>query len=121
LHRLDRTSLRLAHLLDHLVGAGKQRRRHFEAERPRGFEINYQFERGWLLNGKIGRLGALENLVNVARQRRKAESRTLTRIDPAIREKREAEAPASQRTGRVIQRILASWSFRSGQVSLMLH
>src|SRR5213080_2721282 len=31
LHRLDRTSLRLAHLFDHLVGARKQRRRNFEA------------------------------------------------------------------------------------------
>src|SRR6266581_2568645 len=32
-HRLDRTSLRLAHSFDHLVGAGKQLRRHGEAER----------------------------------------------------------------------------------------
>ena len=32
-HRLDRTSLRLAHLFDHLVGAGEQRRRHDEAKR----------------------------------------------------------------------------------------
>src|SRR5437660_1302411 len=32
-HRLDRTSLRLAHSLDHLVGAREQRRRQFEAKR----------------------------------------------------------------------------------------
>src|SRR5262249_40430708 len=34
-HRLDRTSLRLAHSLDHLVGARDDSRRHGEAERPR--------------------------------------------------------------------------------------
>jgi len=43
-HRLDRTSLRLAHSLDHLVGAGEQRRRHFEAERLRSRKINDQLE-----------------------------------------------------------------------------
>jgi hypothetical protein len=32
-HRLDRRSFRLAHLLDHLVGAGKQRGRDFETKR----------------------------------------------------------------------------------------
>jgi hypothetical protein len=30
LHRLDRTSLRLAHSFDHLVGAGEERRRHIK-------------------------------------------------------------------------------------------
>ena len=42
---------------DHLVGKGEQRWREFEAEQPRVLEINFQFERGRLLNGKIGRLG----------------------------------------------------------------
>jgi hypothetical protein len=32
-HRLDRTSLRLAHSLDHLVGASEQRRRNVKADR----------------------------------------------------------------------------------------
>jgi len=35
-HRLDRTSLRLAHLFDHLVGASEQRWWQVEAERLGG-------------------------------------------------------------------------------------
>src|SRR5262245_9112595 len=52
---------------DHLVGAGEQRGRHGEAEQSRGFEINYQLEPRRLLNGKIGRLGALEDFVDISR------------------------------------------------------
>jgi hypothetical protein len=48
LHRLDRTSLRLAHLLDHLVGGYLQAQRHGEAESLGGLEVNHQFELGWL-------------------------------------------------------------------------
>jgi len=47
-HRLDRTSLRLAHSFDDLVGAGEQRQRNVEAERLRGLEIDQKFEFGWL-------------------------------------------------------------------------
>jgi hypothetical protein len=50
LHRLDRTSLRLAHLLDHLVGTGDQCRRDFKAERFGGFEVDAQFKLRRLLN-----------------------------------------------------------------------
>jgi galactokinase len=37
-HRLDRTSLRLAHSFDHLVGERQQHRRHVKAESLRSLE-----------------------------------------------------------------------------------
>jgi hypothetical protein len=40
LHRLDRTSFRLAHLFDHFVGAAEQRERHSDAERLGGLEVD---------------------------------------------------------------------------------
>jgi hypothetical protein len=49
-HRLDRTSLRLAHLFDHLIGAGKQHRRNGEADRACGSKIYGQFNLCRLLN-----------------------------------------------------------------------
>ena len=39
-HRLDRTSLRLAHSFDDLVGERKHRWRHREAERLGGFKVD---------------------------------------------------------------------------------
>src|SRR5437870_3333660 len=65
LHRLDRTSLRLAHLLDHLVGARKQRRRNFDANRPRGLEIDHQLILGRRLHRQVGRLLALEDAIDI--------------------------------------------------------
>src|SRR3974390_1367282 len=58
-HRLDRTSFVLAHLFDHLVGTREQRRRNFEAERFRAFQIDRQdvFRRS--LHRQIGGLFAL--------------------------------------------------------------
>src|SRR3989441_10297860 len=38
-HRLDRTSLWLAHLFDHLVGASKQREWECDAEHPGGWPL----------------------------------------------------------------------------------
>jgi hypothetical protein len=50
-------------LLDHLVGADKDRAAHRDTERLRSFHIDHQFKLGRLLDRKIGRLGALQNLV----------------------------------------------------------
>src|SRR6516165_4158998 len=48
-------ALRLAHLLDYLVGAREQHRRHIQAERSGGFEIDDQLVFGWRLHGKVAR------------------------------------------------------------------
>jgi hypothetical protein len=42
---------------DYLVGAGEQGRRHLEAERLRGGQIDNQLELGRLLDRKVGRAG----------------------------------------------------------------
>ena len=58
-HRLDRTSFRLAHLLDQLVGTRKQCFRHVEAERLGGVQVYRQLELCWRLYRKLARLRPL--------------------------------------------------------------
>jgi hypothetical protein len=60
LHRLDRTSLRLAHSFDDLVGGSEERRRHLKAECLGGLLINDELEPGRLQYGQVTRLFALE-------------------------------------------------------------
>ena len=52
-------------LLDHLIRPRQQRRRDGEAEGLRGLQVDDEVEFRRLLNRKIARLGALENLIHI--------------------------------------------------------
>jgi hypothetical protein len=51
--------------LDHLVGAGEQLGRYFNAKHFGSLEVDHELEPSWLLNRQISRISALENLVDV--------------------------------------------------------
>src|SRR5438876_5159980 len=60
-HRLDRTSLRLAHSFDHLVGAQQDRGGNLQAERLCRLEIDEKLDLDRLLNRQLGWIFSLEH------------------------------------------------------------
>src|SRR5215468_12165142 len=64
-HRLDRTSLRLAHSLDHLVGEREQLVWNIEAQRLGGLEVDHQLEFNRLHHRKVLGLRSIENPLRI--------------------------------------------------------
>ena len=54
-----------ARLFDHLVGAPKKRQRDAKSKRLGSIHVYHQLELGSLFDGKIGRLSAFQNLVDI--------------------------------------------------------
>ena len=63
-HKATFAPQQIVSLFDHLVGARKQRRRHGEAERFRGYEVHHKFEFSRLLHRYFARFCSAQDLVN---------------------------------------------------------
>src|SRR5262249_19115260 len=70
-------------LFHHLVGAGKKRRRDFDAERSCCLQVDDEFVFGGLLDRQIGRLGALEDLSRVSANQAKGSCEARSIADQA--------------------------------------
>ena len=52
-------------LFDDVIGSGNERWRNGDAERPRGLQIDHEFKFVWVLDGKIGWLGAFQDAIDI--------------------------------------------------------
>src|SRR5262249_3445146 len=57
-----------ASLINHLVSASEQSRRHLDPERLGSFEIDDKFVLAWGLHGQVGWLLTFEDTVDIARR-----------------------------------------------------
>jgi hypothetical protein len=99
--RSRRSCRRSRRLFDHLVGAGKQRRRRRDAERPGGFQIHVELKLGRQLHRQIGRARACQRVPGHAPsykiEERRRSSRGSKRLEDALHD--DPVMKSSRRTG----------------------